>query len=118
MESQKDRTIGGLLSTLTRRDLFKGAAVLSSAASMPEAFAQQTTGAPRGTVWLYIGTYTSSGNHGEGIYLCSLNLSTGELTVLRLVAPALQAVGTIPSTANPSTIALDPTRTHLYAGNE
>ena len=53
-----------------------------------------------------------------GIYLCALNLFTGELTVVRLVAPALPAAGTTPSTASPSTIALDPTRTHLYAGNE
>src|SRR5262245_62817989 len=53
-----------------------------------------------------------------GIYLCALNLSTGELTVRRLVGPALPAMGMTPSTASPSTIALDPTRTHLYAGNE
>jgi len=53
-----------------------------------------------------------------GIYLCALDLFTGELTVVRLVAPALPAMGTTPSTASPSTIALDPTGTHLYAGNE
>src|SRR6185369_5187721 len=58
------------------------------------------------------------GRSGMGIYLCSLNLFTGELTVVRLVAPALAAAGTTPSTASPSTIALDPTGTHLYAGNE
>ncbi|HTM51151.1 MAG TPA: lactonase family protein, partial [Bryobacteraceae bacterium] len=60
-------------------------------------------------------TYTP---HGDGIYLCELNLSTGKLNVVRLVAPVVPAVGTTPSTASPSTIALDPTRTHLYAGNE
>jgi 6-phosphogluconolactonase (cycloisomerase 2 family) len=72
-------------------------------------------------VWLYIGTYTGapgSGGNGKGIYLCELDLSTGELTVLRLVAPALPASGATPSTASPSTIALDPTGTRLYAGNE
>src|SRR5689334_11611254 len=109
MESTNDTKLGKLQGTFSRRNLLKGAAALSAAASVPEAFGQPPTGAPHGTVWLYIGTYTSSGNHGQGIYLCSLNLSTGELTVVRLVAPALPAAGIIPSTANPSTIALDPT---------
>jgi 6-phosphogluconolactonase len=122
MESTKDRTLGGLQSMFTRRDLLKGVTALTAAASMPEAFGQQSTGAPPGTVWLYISTYTGApgafGSNGMGIYLCELNLSTGKLTVLRLVAPALPASGTTPSTASPSTIALDPTRTHLYAGNE
>ena len=117
MESAKDVRLGGLQSTCSRRDLLKGAAALIAAARVPAAFGQQSTGAPFGTVWLYIGTYTGGGN-GKGIYLCELDLSTGQLTVLRLVAPALPASGTTPSTASPSTIALDPTGTHLYAGNE
>jgi 6-phosphogluconolactonase (cycloisomerase 2 family) len=121
MESTKDTKFGGVQSTFSRRNLLKGAAALAAAATLPEAFGQQATGAPRGTVWLYIGTYTGavgSGGNGEGIYLCELNLFTGKLTVLRLVAPALPVMGMTPSTASPSTIALDPTRTHLYAGNE
>jgi 6-phosphogluconolactonase (cycloisomerase 2 family) len=122
MEPTKGTELGGLQRTFSRRNLLKSAAVLTAAASMPEAFAQQRTGAPVGTVWLYIGTYTGApgafGSNGQGIYLCELDLSTGKLTVLRLVAPVLPAMGTTPSTASPSTIALDPTRTHLYAGNE
>jgi 6-phosphogluconolactonase len=118
MKSTKTTEFGDLQRTFSRRNLLKGAAALSAAASVPQTFGQSPTGAPHGTVWLYIGTYTSSGNHGQGIYLCSLDLSSGELTVVRLVAPALPAAGITPSTANPSTIALDPTRTHLYAGNE
>src|ERR1051326_1943763 len=114
MESTKETKLGGLQNMFSRRDLLKGAAALTAAASVP-AFSQQPTGAPAGTVWLYIGTYTGN---GKGIYLCSLNLSTGELSVVRLVAPALAAMGATPSTASPSTIALDPTGTHLYAGNE
>jgi 6-phosphogluconolactonase (cycloisomerase 2 family) len=117
----ENRKLGGLQSTFTRRDLLKGAMALTAAATVPKVFGQQPTGAPSGTVWLYIGTYTGapgSGGNGNGIYLCELNLSTGELTVLRLVAPALPATPTTPSTASPSTIALDPARTHLYAGNE
>jgi 6-phosphogluconolactonase len=113
---------GGWQSPFSRRTFLKSAAALAAAASARNAFGQPRTGAPAGTVWLYIGTYTGSpgprGRSGMGIYLCALNLFTGELTVVRLVAPALPAIGTTPSTASPSTIALDPTRTHLYAGNE
>jgi 6-phosphogluconolactonase len=122
METTKDTKLGGWQSTFSRRTFLKGAAAFAAAASAPNAFGQPPTGAPAGTVWLYIGTYTGApgprGRSGMGIYLCALNLFTGELTVLRLVAPALPAMGTTPSTASPSTIALDPTRTHLYAGNE
>ena len=126
MESMRDTRLSGLQSTFSRRDLLKRAAAIIAAASVPAsvpaAFGQQSTGAPFGTVWLYLGTYTGApgprGRSGEGIYLCALDLSTGELTVLMLAAPALPAMGTTPSTASPSTIALDPTRTHLYAGNE
>jgi len=120
MESRKGRKLGGLPPSFSRRALLKGGAALAAGASVPETFAQPPTGAPSRTVWLYIGTYTGNpggGGNGNGIYLCSLNLSSGELTVVRLVAPVV-TVGTNPSTASPSTIALDPTRTHLYAGNE
>ena len=115
MQPRKNRKLGGLQSAFTRRDLLKSATALAAASSVPQAFGQQPTGAPSGTVWLYISTYTPNGN---GIYLCQLSLSTGKLNVLRLVAGVLPAMGTTPSTASPSTIALDPTRTHLYAGNE
>src|SRR5215470_3338327 len=121
MKSTKNTKLGGLQSTFSRRDILKGAMALTAAASVPEAFGQQPTGAPFGTVWLYIGTYTGapgSGGNGQGIYLCELDLSTGELDVLRLVAPVLPAMGPNPSTRSPSTIALDPAGTHLYAGNE
>jgi 6-phosphogluconolactonase (cycloisomerase 2 family) len=122
VETTKGTKLGGWQSTFSRRTFLTGAAALAAAASAPKAFGQPPTGAPAGTVWLYIGTYTGApgprGRSGMGIYLCALNLSTGELTVLRLVAPALPAMGMTPSTASPSTIALDPTRTHLYAGNE
>jgi 6-phosphogluconolactonase len=121
MESTKDTTPGGLISTFSRRNLLKGTAALAAAANLPEAFGQQPTGAPFGTVWLYIGTYTGAvgnGGNGEGIYLCELNLFTGRLTVLRLVAPALPTAGMNASTASPSTLALDPRGNFLYAGNE
>lgn len=122
MGSKKDTTLDGGRTPFSRRTFLKSAAALAAAASAPNAFGLPATGAPPGTAWLYIGTYTGSpgprGRSGMGIYLCSLNLSSGELGVVKLVAPALPAMGVTPSTASPSTIALDPTGTHLYAGNE
>jgi 6-phosphogluconolactonase len=122
MEKTKDATLGSWESAFSRRTFLKGAAAFAGVATTSKAFGQQPTGAPAGTVWLYVGTYTGApgprGRSGLGIYLCGLNLATGELTVVKLAAPALPAAGTTPSTASPSTIALDPTRTHLYAGNE
>ena len=122
METTKDTRLGGWQSPFSRRTFLKGAAALAAAGSAPNAFGQPPTGAPPRTVWLYVGTYTGSpgprGRSGMGIYLCELNLSTGKVTVVRLVAPALAATATTPSTASPSTIAIDPTRTYLYAGNE
>lgn len=122
MGSTKDAQPLGLEGNFSRRNFLVGAAALGAMANVPKAFGQQSTGAPRGTIWLYISTYTGSpgpfSKNGMGIYLCQLSLSTGKLDVLRLVAPVLPASGNNPSTASPSTIALDPTRTHLYAGNE
>ncbi|MFL6446464.1 MAG: lactonase family protein [Bryobacteraceae bacterium] len=122
MESTKDNKFGDLQTTFSRRNLLKGVAAVGAAANLPEALGRPVTGAPSGTAWLYIGTYTGNpalrGSNGEGIYLCELSLSTGKLTVLRLVAPAMPAMSTTPATSSPSTIALDPTGTRLYAGNE
>ena len=63
MESTKHTKLSGLQSTFSRRNLLKGAAALTAAASVPEAFGRQPTGARPGTVWLYISTYT--GNPGR-----------------------------------------------------
>ena len=123
MQPTKETKPGTLQSILSRRNLLMGAGALAAAANVPEASGQQIapTGAPFGTIWLYISTYTSDqpsafGSNGKGIYLCELNLFTGSLSVLRLVA----SVATAPATSlpSPSTIALNPNRTRLYAGNE
>jgi 6-phosphogluconolactonase len=126
MKPTRNTRLGDLQTALSRRDLLKGAGALTAAASASEAFGLEptaapfTTGAPFGTVWLYIGTYTGApgafASNGNGIYLCELNLSTGKLTVLRLVGPVVTSGAT--TTNSPSSLTLDPTRTHLYAGNE
>src|SRR5215471_18863828 len=98
MESTNDTKLGGRHNTFSRRTLLKGAAALAAAASVPKVLGQSPTGAPPGTVWLYIGTYTGApgprGRSGEGIYLCALNLSSGKITVVKLAAPAMPDSGT------------------------
>ena len=63
------------------------------------------TGQRNHLVNLYVGTYTSGKN--EGIYIYRMNLDTGELKRLN----SSKAV-------NPSFLAIDPSRRHLYAVNE
>src|SRR5262249_1323938 len=114
MDSTKDTKPGGLQNTFSRRNLLTGATALTAAASVAEGFGQQPTGAPFGTVWLYIGTYSVNlvqppvqvpgprGRNGKGIYLCQLDLHSGKLTVERLVAPAVPVAGTVQGTSSPS----------------
>jgi 6-phosphogluconolactonase (cycloisomerase 2 family) len=89
---------------ITRRGLITGA--LSSAAAL----AWQ----PRRPIFAYVGSYSSpqgpEGSHGNGhgIYLFQMNPETG----------ALSPREAIPNPANPSWLAFDPTRTHLYSANE
>jgi len=90
----------------TRRDLLKTAALLAVPAS--RALAQ------RKPMLAYVGTYSSpegpegSRGNGEGIYLFEVNPSTG----------ALKKRDTFATPDNPSWLALSPSRTHLYSGNE
>jgi len=58
---------------------------------------------------LYIGTYTSgSAEAGEGIYIYRMNEKTAELSHFK----------TVTGVRDPSFLALDPKRRHLYAVNE
>lgn len=83
------------------------------------AFATATLAALRAAnqqrrVLLYIGTYSSpqgpegSRGNGKGIYLLEMNPSTGELNQLDV----------FPTELNPSWLAFNPAKTHLYTGNE
>ena len=56
----------------------------------------------------YVGTYTDGKSKSEGIYLYSLQLSSGEL----------RKVGVTAGVVNPSYLALDRGRRYLYAVNE
>ena len=59
-----------------------------------------------GELWVYVGTYTRG--NSQGIYLCRMDLATGELH-----APALAA-----EVVNPSFLAVHPSRRFLYAVGE
>ena len=61
----------------------------------------------KGELFVYVGTYTTNGR-SEGIYVCTLNLSTGEL----------RQVDVAKGVANPSFLTLDPEKRFLYAVNE
>jgi 6-phosphogluconolactonase len=58
------------------------------------------------SIWVYIGTYT--GPKSQGIYAARLDSSTGKLSDLELAA----------KTANPSFLAIHPTKRFLYAVGE
>ena len=78
------------------------------------AFAVGVPARGAGAVLAYVGTYSSpkgpegSRGNGKGINLFQMNPSTGALIFRELFA----------SGANPSWLAFDPTRTHLYVANE
>ncbi|HEY8291124.1 MAG TPA: lactonase family protein [Thermomicrobiales bacterium] len=60
--------------------------------------------------FIFIGTYTESAMHGqaEGIYVYRMDSSSGALTHVRTIAGVV----------NPSFLAIDPARRHLFAVNE
>ena len=61
----------------------------------------------KGELLTYVGTYTNNGR-SEGIYVCTLNLSTGEL----------RQVDVAKGVANPSFLTVDSGKRFLYAVNE
>ena len=60
-----------------------------------------------GSQLVFLGTYTRGGK-SEGIYVCRLDLATGELKDLKLAA----------KTKNPSFLAVHPSGKHLYSVSE
>jgi len=87
---------------ISRRGLLKSGAALA----MPQS--------GNGPVLAYVGTYSSpqgpegSRGYGKGVYLFEMNPATGKLSQREVFA----------SGSNPSWLAFDPSRTHLYAANE
>src|ERR1700683_1553452 len=89
---------------ISRRGLVSGALSGIAALALP----------PRRAILAYVGSYSSpqgpEGSHGngQGIYLFQMNPETGALSPREV----------FPNGANPSWLAFDPSRTHLYAANE
>lgn len=98
----------------SRRAFLGGVAALAMARpGISRAGEGQSNRAAR-SVLAYVGTYSSpqgpegSPGRGKGIYLFEMNPSTGALVEREV----------FPNDSNPSWLALDPSRTHLYSGNE
>ena len=76
--------------------------------------AQAQENSMHNSILAYVGTYSSpqgpegSKGYGHGIYLFQMNPATGALSQSALFA----------DDSNPSWLAFDPSRTHLYAANE
>jgi 6-phosphogluconolactonase len=100
--------------SITRRSLLKSTVGFSFAAAGLARSAQSAKSGSENTVFAYVGTYSSpqgpegSKGRGEGIYLFRMAPSTGVLTPVECFKNA----------ANPSWLAFDRDRTHLYSANE
>jgi len=98
----------------SRRDFLRSAAALAVAHPLflPVAKSKPSRGVR--PVLAYVGTYSSpqgpegAVGHGQGIYLFEMHPETG----------ALSQRDVVPNDSNPSWLALDPARTHLYSANE
>ena len=122
MSSDESEMSGNGPAKASRRNFLKSAAAIAIAGSAiacgqqgeveptREAKPAQLSGKPR---LVYIGSYSSRGPEGEGargqgIYLFEMDPASGALTQREVFA----------NPRNPSWLALDPSRTHLYSSDE
>ena len=101
-------TDDNLRGVYSRRYFLNSSATLAFAHSRAGVAVSSFSQVKSDKVLAYVGTYTGSGNNGEGIYLFEMNPQTGALSHRRLVARA----------ASPSWIAIHPSKRYLYAINE
>ncbi|HET7842495.1 MAG TPA: lactonase family protein [Terriglobia bacterium] len=98
----------------SRREFLKSSAALAGAVPVLASSSQEPASATKGPILAYAGTYSNplgpegSPGRGEGIYLLEMNPATGALKVRDLFR----------NDQNPSWVALDASRTHLYSVNE
>jgi len=102
-----------LLEGISRRR-FLGSAAAMALMKPPLALTQGPANALNGLILAYVGTYSSpqgpegSKGYGQGIYLFQMNPASGALEQRALFA----------DDSNPSWLAFDPSKMHLYAANE
>lgn len=87
------------MSKPNRREFLKTTGLATLALSIP-------TAAKSNELLVYVGTYTNKGT-SDGIYICKLNLATGELTKFSST-----------KSQDPAFLAIDRKRKFLYAANE
>lgn len=93
----------------TRRDFLKTVSLGTTAFALAgSAFGQRSSDKKYKEMLVYIGTYTSGKSKSEGIYICKLNLSNGELAPYKTVKNVIE----------PSYLTIDKNRKYLYAVNE
>lgn len=98
----------------SRRRFLKSAAALAVNGPALRAMGQNAVHETRGPILAYVGTYSSpqgpegSKGNGQGIYLFGMDAETGVLSQREV----------FPDASNPSWLAFDPSRTHLYAAHE
>jgi 6-phosphogluconolactonase len=101
-------------SRASRRGFLKGATAFALTGPALVRGQQNHFDSERRPMFAYIGTYSSpegpegSKGNGQGIYLFEIDSSTG----------ALSQRAVFRDTSNPSWLAFDPSKTHLYAANE
>ena len=102
------------LGRISRRGFLRGAAALAVTQSSL-ALTQGQANSSNGSILAYVGTYSAphqgpegGKSNGQGIYLFQMNPETGALSPRKLFA----------DDSNPSWLAFDSSRTHLYATNE
>lgn len=109
VERHDDGTSGA-----SRRGFLKGAAAFAMTGPAVGSGARSQSSSKTGSVLAYVGTYSSpegpegSRGNGKGIYLFEMNTSTGVLSEREVCENA----------SNPSWLAFNPSKTHLYAANE
>ena len=104
----------GLFKKASRRTFLKSAAALGVSGQALARVRGSSSNSIGRRILAYVGTYNSpqgpegSKGNGQGIYLFQMDPSSGALTPREV----------IPDASNPSWLAFDPSRTHLYAGEE
>ena len=99
---------------MSRRSLLRSAMTIAGSGSVFAQGRRKQAKPATGPVLVYVGTYSSpqgpegSPGRGEGIYLFQMNPATGAMTKVEV----------FPNDSNPSCLALNPSGTRLYSGNE